>query len=518
MENSDFHPMEDFWKFMATTTQQIIEAEENAVATAQQTAESAMATATQTAESAMATAQQTATQMYENIIQPVGQTLIQPGSNMEQQLAAFSQATHAQLISAFNSVKGMKERLETAKFLSTRRKIIRQQLKSYREMLHRLRAMSSEVPSKQMAILMRRITESNDALERLEHRARDAYAKATGYARKNLLFPSHEPQRYAKYSSDPLLGVSTFPLGFHLLILGATEVPLRILMARRGFERETVGSISYYFHPGPLPLPEYDEGDGGEDTDESTNTPIIFVHGIGIGLIAYLPLIDALLKLGRPIFLPEIPYVSGFRPWQGSSSVLGPASVCSTMTAMLATHGYLKGTFAGHSYGTTWLSYMCKYAPTVVAALLFLDPICFCLHIPRLTKKFVYHRPDPGSVSYIVRSDIIVNWTIQRSFPWAWIVLFVEQIHVPCSVFLSDMDALVPAEKVEVYLRSRGSTMIDFKPGLDKTHFSSGDGINGCIFRGHGHGDWTTYPTHTVPVIADCLQVLCERAEGVSQQ
>ena len=115
---------------------------------------------------------------------------------------------------------------------------------------------------------------------------------------------------------------------------------------------------------------------------------------------------------------------------------------------------------------------------------------------------------------------MIVNWTIQRSFPWSYIVLFLEQIHVPCSVFLSELDALVPAKKVEEYLRSKEAPMVDFKPGMDKAHFFKGGNgnVNACIFRGHGHGDWTTYPTHTVPAIADCLQVLCDRAESTQQQ
>jgi hypothetical protein len=216
MEHADFHPVEDFKNFMANTTQQIIEAEVWASATATHTAETAMATATLTAENAM----NTATQMYETIIQPVGQTLIQPGSEVEKRLSAIGQATATQLIHAFNSVKqGMTERLETAKFLSSQRAIIRRQLVGYREMLDRLREMSSEVPSQQMAVLMRRITESNQALERLETRAKEAFDQATGYARKNLPFPpSHQPQHYAKYSSDPLLGVATYPLGWYRIV------------------------------------------------------------------------------------------------------------------------------------------------------------------------------------------------------------------------------------------------------------------------------------------------------------
>jgi len=463
LENADFHPVQDFRNFMA-------EAEENALATA--------------------------SQMYENAYH----SLITPGSSMDKQLAALSHATQVQLTEAWNSVKGMRKRLETAEFLSTQRKRLRQQLKGYRVLLNRMRSMSSSVPSKQMANLMRKITDCNDAMQNIENRAMDAFAEATGYARKSLM-PTQEPQHYAKYSSDPLLGVVTYPLGLHLFILGATEIPLRILMHRRSFTRLVVGKVAYYFNPGQ----QHDD-----DNDEE-KIPIVFVHGIGIGLIAYIPLIDQMLQSGRPMLLPEIPYVSGFRPFQSPNSVLSPAVVSSTMTDMLATHGYLRGTFVGHSYGSVWLSYMLKYAPNAIGAVIFLDPICFCLHVPRLTKQFVYHRPDPGTASFMVRTDVIINWTIQRSFPWSWIVLFHEQIHVPCSIFLSERDMLVPATKVEAYFQSKGAPIKDFSD-VTRNHFED-CATNVTVFRGDGHGGWCERPFSTSPVIAECVEVLCRRAE-----
>lgn len=465
LESADFHPVKDFRNFMA-------EAEENAIATANQ--------------------------MYENAYH----TLITPGSSMDKQLAAFSHATQVQLAEAWSSVKGMRERLETAAFLSTQRKRLRQQLKGYRVLLNRMRSMSSSVPSKQMANLMRKITDCNDAMQSIETRAMDAFSEATGYARKSLL-PNQEPQHYAKYSSDPLLGVVTYPLGLHLFILGATEIPLRVLMKRRNFTRHTAGKIAYYYHSGHL-----------QDDDDEEKIPIVFVHGIGIGLIAYIPLIDCMLKSGRPMLLPEIPYVSGFRPFQSPNSVLSPAVVSSTMTDMLATHGHLRGTFVGHSYGSVWLSYMLKYAPNAIGAVVFLDPICFCLHVPRLTKQFVYHRPDPGTASFMVRTDVIINWTIQRSFPWSWIVLFQEEIHVPCSIFLSERDMLVPAAKVEAYMHSKGAPIKDFVDAT-RQHFED-SAMNVTVFRGDGHGGWCERPYATSPTIAECVDVLCRRADQES--
>jgi hypothetical protein len=294
LENAEFHPVQDFRNILAEKAHQ---AEESA--------------------------------------QTVYETFVQPGSSMDKHLSALSQATSTQLSEAWNSVKGMKERLETANFLSERRNALMEQLRGNRAMLTRMREMPYAVPSKQMAALMRKITECYDALETIEQRASGQFVKfvnATGSLadRGNALFPQKEPQRYAKYSSDPLLQIATYPLGFHLLVLGASEIPVRIMLKNRGFQRRCVGPVTYYHFP----------GSAGDENDprSSKKVPIVFIHGIGIGIIAYVQLIDYFLKTGRPILLPEIPYVSGFRPWQGPNSVLSPAVVASTVSFSLSTN------------------------------------------------------------------------------------------------------------------------------------------------------------------------------------
>ncbi len=287
IENADFHPVQEFRNILAETAQQ---------------------------------AEESAQIMYESIIHP--------GSSIDKHLSALSQATAAQLAEAWNSVKGMKERIETANFLSERRHALMEQLRGNRAMLTRMREMPYAIPSKQMAALMRKITECYDALEKVEQRASGQFEKfvnATGaFAdRGNSLFTRKEPRRYAKYSSDPLLGIVTYPLGFHLLVLGASEIPLRIMLKNRGFHRRYVGPVAYYYYPGTSSTEKRSR--------EKKSLPIVFIHGIGVGIIAYVQLIDYFLQTGRPILLPEIPYVSGFRPWQGPNSVLSPAVVASTV-------------------------------------------------------------------------------------------------------------------------------------------------------------------------------------------
>jgi len=481
--DKNFHPVQDIRNFAAEKMQQLHDAEQSAVATAS------------------------------NIYEHAYFAVIQKDGAVDKQLTAFSLATQSQIADVWNSMWKMKERLRTASDISSKRKALRQQLKNYQQTLSQMRKMATAVPHSQMADLMRKITSCYEALESVERSAMDAFMQVTGYVGNHLLH-SKEPPRYLKYSADPLMDVSSYPLIFHLIILLVTEGGLRVLMRMRGFRRHRVGPVSYYFHPG--------NNDNGHDSqkvgDEQVETvPIVFCHGIGVGLIFYMTLIDELLKHGRPLILPEIPYVSGFRPWLGPHSVLPPAAVSGTLMSILACHGFGRGAFMGHSYGTSWVSYMCKYAPTAVAAVMFLDPICFCLHSPRLTKQFVYHRADPGSTSHMVRTDVIVNWTIQRGFPWARISLFTEQIPcVPTAIFLSENDALVPSRKVQKYLESKGAVVLDASVA-GKEHFStfsdvSGHPINVSVFRGQGHGDWPL-ELSTNRLVAQAAGYLLEQIE-----
>ena len=247
-----------------------------------------------------------ATNMYEH----AKFTFIHKGGSIDKRMNAISYATQQQLTDAWNSVGKMKERIETAKFVSSRKRYLEQQHKGYHMLLERI-IHSSSVPPRQIVDLLQKITQCNESLNMIEDSAVDSFLKVTGFARKSLL-QQKEPKRYAKYSGDELLGLAAYPLAFNLLILGLTDGLLRFVMAGRGFERLNIGTTVYYYHPGRKSPEGKDEHDETDEHDEDIDplTPIVFCHGIGIGLGYYLGLIDEFLKLGRPLFLPEIPYVS----------------------------------------------------------------------------------------------------------------------------------------------------------------------------------------------------------------
>lgn len=484
-EMENFHPVQDMKNFMAEKRQKLHKVEEHAMAAA--------------------------SNMYENAYF----SIIDRGSDVDKRLNAVSNATHKQLLEAWDSISRYKEKLKMADFIANRRKKLHNQMRGYRALLDRMHSTSSTMPTKQMANLMNKITQCNESHEMIERSAKDAFMAATGLATKNF-FKQKEPKRYAKYTNDPLLGLATYPAMFHLIILGLTDGLLRIAMKLKGFEHLKIGQTTYYYHPGIGGESEeesaysFDDSDNDDNEDGISRTPIVFIHGIGIGLGYYLPLIDELVKLRRPLFLPEIPYVSGFRPWISRKSILTPAAVVSFLTQMLASHGHLKASFIGHSYGTSWLSYMCKYAQDAMCSVLFLDPICFCLHQPCLTKSFVYSRADPGSISYMIRTDVIINWTIQRSFPWSRIILFEEEIpNIPCSIYLSENDALIPFKTIEKYFRLKCAHIRDYK---EQVAFVT-DRINVSIFRDMAHGDWADVPS-TATIVAGTARIMTDHYEA----
>jgi len=105
----------------------------------------------------------------------------------------------------------------------------------------------------------------------------------------------------------------------------------------------------------------------------------------------------------------------------------------------------------------------------------------------------------------------MVNWTIQRAFPWAWIVLFLDQIKVPCTIFVADKDALVPAEKVLTYLQSSGVPLSDAAT-VDRRFFEGNGDIKSCVWRGACHGAFTEQPEMGFNIALAC-DTLCKKVE-----
>jgi hypothetical protein len=105
--------------------------------------------------------------------------------------------------------------------------------------------------------------------------------------------------------------------------------------------------------------------------------PIVFVHGIGVGIMSYFTFIPKLLQsTDSPIFFIELPYVS----MHCVEEIPTMQETVNDIRNMLHRHGFDSVVFVGHSLGTSIISWATKFLSENVAGVVFIDPICFMLH------------------------------------------------------------------------------------------------------------------------------------------
>ena len=116
--------------------------------------------------------------------------------------------------------------------------------------------------------------------------------------------------------------------------------------------------------------------------------PLLFVHGVGLGLTPYLHFIAELASAApaRPLLLVEARHVSVGLAARAISTCDVAASVC----AILDAHAWPAAACVGHSYGTFVLSRLAQLQPGRVQALALIDPVCLLTIYPQLLRNFVY--------------------------------------------------------------------------------------------------------------------------------
>ncbi|KAF9944495.1 hypothetical protein BGZ70_004592 [Mortierella alpina] len=205
--------------------------------------------------------------------------------------------------------------------------------------------------------------------------------------------------------------------------------------------------------------------------------PLVFIHGVGIGLVQYVHLVIALTFISRPLILIEMPYVSS-QLFQGAC--MTPNESYIAVERILKRHGHPKATFYGHSLGTMLCAAICRAScatspKSIVAGLVLVDPICFLTH-HSLARNFAYRTPATACqlvIDLFAAREMGTSWYIMRRFMWTESIVFPiawarrDQKLLPhqgklspvlpakTRVFLSSKDNLLDMEKVAQYLRTQ---------------------------------------------------------------
>ncbi|KAF8719135.1 hypothetical protein RHS02_09094, partial [Rhizoctonia solani] len=165
-------------------------------------------------------------------------------------------------------------------------------------------------------------------------------------------------------------------------------------------------------------------------------TPLLFLHGIGIGLLPYLPLL-IFYSGAHPdagILVPEFLNISG----RITRPPLSPREFQLALGAIFNDHQITSYNLAGHSYGTGISSIMIRSTaqsdhpliPRPSSVTLF-DPIPILLHLPSVARNFLYRKPKSANeheIYYFACTDPGVAHSLSRYFFWTECVIWKEDL------------------------------------------------------------------------------------------
>ena len=138
---------------------------------------------------------------------------------------------------------------------------------------------------------------------------------------------------YERTTAHPLLLYASVSLMEHV------AAPF-VMYYSLGFQRYQQGRVHYWHHPG-----------NGGDLGDGTH-PILFFHGIGVGLAPYYHVMKKLMSLGRPVYVAEIPEATMSLGTSMPFHHTTPISILEILTTWdeILLHEK-KYSIVGHSYG-----------------------------------------------------------------------------------------------------------------------------------------------------------------------
>lgn len=205
--------------------------------------------------------------------------------------------------------------------------------------------------------------------------------------------------------------------------------------------------------------------------------PVLFIHGIGVGLHFYLDFLKRLRRLNREhgigvICLEVLPVSSRI-----TQPILQSTEMTIEIQKILRHHGWSRCMIVSHSYGSVIATHLLRNPETSssVGPLLFVDPVAFSFHSPQVPWNFLRRNPTSASeiqLQYFASMDPDVSHTLTRRFVWPDNSLWREDVEhrtmttipttengenvddktLKCTVALSGKDIIVDTDTLGRYL------------------------------------------------------------------
>ncbi|EXJ89966.1 hypothetical protein A1O3_03033 [Capronia epimyces CBS 606.96] len=188
--------------------------------------------------------------------------------------------------------------------------------------------------------------------------------------------------------------------------------------------------------------------------------PVVFLHGIGVGLYPYMQLLKE-VNMGRRdedgnigILAVEILSISS----RITTPVPRREELCHRLRSILHHHGIDRFVLVSHSYGSVITTHLLKTPDLAcrISSVILVDPVSILLHQPDVVYNFTIRAPKFANewlLWYFGSKDMGVAHTLSRTFFWSQNILWKEDLFAHrATVFLSEKDSIVNARQVRRYL------------------------------------------------------------------
>ncbi|KAF6808933.1 alpha beta hydrolase fold family [Colletotrichum sojae] len=243
-------------------------------------------------------------------------------------------------------------------------------------------------------------------------------------------------------------------------IVGFLDVLVAIVLAIRGFKfyrqpRKTFFSV---FPLRPMTLLSPNESNSSQLSyycrphTSTTQRPILFVHGVGVGLLPYLLWLWSIPKDVGVLCIEIQPVSSRICP------PLPPTDeLVAGMDAIIQQQNYNDFVFVGNSFGTLFASPLLQKPNLAkrIDSIVLIDPVSLLLHLPAVAYNFTRRKPTWGNEweIWFIATDAMVAHTLARRFRWQDFILWTPQLQGKrTTIVLGGEDCVTDPDAVASYV------------------------------------------------------------------
>lgn len=193
--------------------------------------------------------------------------------------------------------------------------------------------------------------------------------------------------------------------------------------------------------------------------------PVLFIHGIGIGLFTYAHFLAQLNRKKDDAADGETGVVAievmpiSFRI---THAALDREEMKDEILKIVHSHGWTKFVLVAHSYGTVIATHLLhdKASSAMIDSVLLVDPVSILLHYPDVAYNFTCRQPvkaNEHQLYYFASMDMGVAHALSRRFFWQENILWKHELEGRrVTVVLAGKDLIVNTQAVGQYLAVDG--------------------------------------------------------------